>query len=222
MTLEQYLESQRGKTYTQIIAEQPMETVQGSLLKQHYQEIKTILAAGLQLHLDTFVADTQDKQAALTALRVTFEPEYLADPDFKVNFNVAEVMDQYLFCIAVGALPQQFADRLIDQAKYARPIHNITRQTCADYFGTDWQVLPATDARNLIVRLTAAPLEPTYIQVEMRDVYAEGDYSDWYTCQTISGVFARREYKAALRHEGYPRQLRWRCEYPITVTVMVA
>lgn len=222
MTLEQYLESQRGKTYTQIIAEQPMETVQGSLLKVHYQEIKTVLAAGLRHHLLNFVADSSVKQAALTALNETFDPVYLANEDFKVNFNVPEVMAQYDLCVAEGALPLVFANRLKDLAKYERPIFNITRDVCAAYFGNGWQELPVTEARQLIVRLTAQPPEQTYIQVQMRDVYPDETTSEWYTCQNVSGVFLVREYKAALRHEGYPRALRWRCEYPIAPTVTVA
>lgn len=138
MTKNEYLESQRGKSYTTIVIEQPKEAVQGSLLKQHYQEIKTILASGLRMHLETFEADTPEKLAALYALKETFDPQYLADADFKVNFNVPEIYAQYQFCISTGALPQHFADKLIALAQYERPVHNITKSDCTEYFGKDW------------------------------------------------------------------------------------
>lgn len=223
MTLAQYLESQRGKTYTQIIAEQPTETVQGSLLKVHYQELKTILGAGgLRLHLDNFVADSPEKAFALSAVKETFTEQYMADADFKVNFTVPKVLDTFNATVALGVIPAAIAQELLDLAKYQRSVFNVTRDICADYFGTGWLVLPATDALQLLVNLEAQPPEQTYIQVQMSDVYPDETTSAWYTCTSLSGLFDIRRYKAKLRHEGYPRLLRWRCEYPLTVTVTVA
>jgi hypothetical protein len=222
MTKNEYLESQRGKTYTEIVAKQPRETVQGSLLKLHYQEIKTVLAAGLRLHLNIFVADTIEKQSALTALNETFDPDYLANDDFKVNFNVDEVMDHYQRCIDVGALPQVFATRLIDLAKYERPALNVSREDCAAYFGGNiWNEIDATEARLLKVRLLTATPEPTLIVVQMKENYGDGE-SDWVHATTLRDIGAVRQYVAELPYHGFSRRLRWRCEYAIAPVVSVA
>lgn len=170
MTKYEYLESQRGNTYTDIVTNQPMEIVQGSLLKEHYQEIKTVLASGLRMHLETFVADDPNKLATLYALKETFDPQYLADPDFKVNFNVPEVFQQYQMCIATGALPEHFANRLLDLAKYKKSVHNISKADCADYFGKGWPLQTTAElvSTKFILTLDSDLPEDEAVRIEYR------------------------------------------------------
>lgn len=215
----EYLESQRGKTYTQIIAEQPMETVQGSLLKLHYQEIKTILASGLRLHLNSFVADTEEKLAALTALNETFSEQYMADADFKVNFALPAIMGQYNFCVATGALPAAFGQQLLDLAKYQRPLLNVTRQDCADYFGTDWTVIDPTHNRAFTVTLTQPLPESASIIVQYQEIY-DGWESAWKHATALT-VHEQGIYRADTPYNGYERRFQWRCEYALNGSVAV-
>ena len=222
MTKTEYLESQRGKLYSLIIKDQPTELVQGSLLKTHYQEIKTILASGLQHHLNTFDTDTTEKQIALTALLVTFDPIYLANEDFKVNFNIPAVMNNYLFCISTGALPQEYATALIDLAKYPKFVYDISREDCATYFGPDWIEIEPSNLMTLRLQLRTAAPEQTYIVVQAQDQYDDGTVSDWYHATAMHGIELVRQYQAPLPHNGYPRKLRWKCEYQLDAVVTVA
>ncbi len=212
MTKSEYIASQvlLGKTHSQIITEQPTEFVQGSLLSRHYHEIKTILASGLRLHINTFKADTVEKAAALTAVNETFTEQFLASADFKVNFNVEAVFNQFQFCIQTGALPKSFADQLINLAKYQKPIYSITK----DDFQGEWREIPATDARQLSFKLNRKAPEQTYILIQWQD-----GAGDWYHATALHGVEAVKKYVAALPYDGEPRALRWRCEYVLDCTV---
>lgn len=216
MTKDEYLESQRGKTYTQIIAEQPMETVQGSLLKLHYQELKTILGAGgLRLHLQTFVADTPEKQFALSAANETFTEQYMADPDFKVNFTVQKVLDAFNATVALGVIPQEIGQELLDLAKYQRPVFGLTREDCAAYFGpAGWVEIAESSAQRINIQLDSKAPETTSIIVQWQD--ASGD---WYHATAVHGILAARVYQASLPYYGTPRKLRWKCEYMLDVAV---
>lgn len=217
MNKAEYIASQvaLGKTHSQIIAEQPTETVQGSLLAKHYHEIKTILASGLRLHINTFNADTVEKAAALAAVNETFTEQFLASADFKVNFNVEAVFNQFQFCIQVGALPKVFADQLINLAKYEKPIYSIT----SDDFIGEWQELPASDSRELTLKLNAKAPEQTHVLVQAQDQYADGSKSDWYHATALHGIELVRVYKSQLPHNGYARKIRWRCEYVLDCEV---
>lgn len=213
----EYLESQRGKTYSVIVAEQPMETVQGSLLKMHYQELKTILGAGgLRNHLKTFVADTLEKDFALDAVNETFTEQYMADPDFKVNFTVQKVFDTFNAVVALGVIPAGIAQQLLDLAKYQRPLHNITREDCAEYFGTGWNELPETNGQRLTLQLNTRTPEATHIVVQMQDLSGE-----WEHATALHGIQSAKPYSAPLPYHGQPRKVRWRCEYVLDGVVAV-
>jgi hypothetical protein len=209
--MKEYLESQRGKTYTEIIENQPMVLVQGSLLKKHYQELKTILASGLRLHMKTFVADTAEKLAALTALEETFTEEYMADSDFKVNFTVPEVYNQYLFCIQTGALPQTYATALINLAKYEIPEFNITREVCANFYGSQWKEFNTVNSSVVFWLKKDAPEQTSFI-IQHRDILPDGNLSDWRHSTAVHGVELIGEYQASLPVKA-GRSYRWRCEY---------
>lgn len=79
MTKSEYLESQRGKTYSVVVAEQPMETVVGSIRGNNLRDVVAILAAGLQYRLDTMTlpAEAEPLRAALlTAFKYMTLPDY--------------------------------------------------------------------------------------------------------------------------------------------------
>ena len=220
MQLNDYLESQRGKTHTQIIAEQPMETVQGSLLKQHYQELKTILGAGgLRLHLNTFVADTPQKAFALTAVNETFTEQYMADEDFKVNFTVPAVLETFNQVVALGVIPAAIGTQLKDLAKYKRPVFNITREDCANYFNPGWHELPATHNRAFTVDLLEDLPEVVTIVVQYKENY--GDRESAWRHATSLNVHQQGKYRADTPYNGYERRFQWRCEYALNGSVVV-
>lgn len=213
----EYLESQRGKTYSEIVEKQPLETVQGSLLKTHYQELKTILGAGgLRLHLNTFVADTPEKLFALTAVNETFTEQYMADSDFKVNFNVPAVLNTFDTVIALGVIPSEIGQQLKDLAKYKRPVYNITREDCANYFNPGWNEIEETAGQTFQLQLNSRPVESTHIIIQWQAVDGE-----WYHAQALHGLLAPVQYRAQLPYFGVSRKLRWRCEYALDATVTV-
>jgi hypothetical protein len=213
----EYLESQRGKTYSEIVEKQPLETVQGSLLKTHYQELKTILGAGgLRLHLNTFVADTPEKLFALTAVNETFTEQYMADSDFKVNFNVPAVLNTFDTVIALGVIPSEIGQQLKDLAKYKRPVYSITREDCANYFNPGWNEIEETSGQTFQLQLNTRPQEMTLIVVQMKDLGGE-----WEHATALHGIQSLKPYSTTLPYYGVPRKLRWRCEYLLDATVTV-
>lgn len=215
MTRNDYLESQRGKTYTQIVAQQPTELVQGSLLKLHYQELKTILGAGgLRDHLNTFVVDNEHKRRALAAVNETFTEQYMADADFKVNFALPEIMTVFNQVVALGVIPETIGQQLLDLAKYSKQLYSITREDCINYFNPGWTEIPVTTAQRLNIKLNNRAPETTSIIVQWQDAIG-----DWYHATAIHGIEAARDYQASLPFYGAPRKLRWKSEYLLNVQV---
>lgn len=224
MTKNEYLESQRGKSYTEIITNEPTELVQGSLLKLHYQEIKTILANGLRDHMNTFIVSNEDQRKALSALNETFDPIYMADEDFKVNFNVPAVMDKYLFCVSTGVLPQEYATALIDLAKYKQSLYNLTFKDCVEYFEPeslivgDWTELTPTTLR-LMLNLTKATPELVAVRIEQRVSHDGLHWTNWDRLMPII-VQAAGVYYHNIPASNMQRQIRWRGEeYRINGTI---
>lgn len=213
MTKSEYLESQRGKPYTQIIAEQPMETVIGSIRGDNLRDVVAILAAGLQYRLDTMQL-SEEAEPLRTALLVAFR--YLDLPDYGINLALADNVEMLQSAVAVGLVTQDESSKFFQLASYQRPQLNITREDCADYFGAGWQELPATDARTFSITLTARAPEPTRIIIEMQDLSGEFEY-----VQAIGGVQSAKSYSVQLPHYGQPRKIRWKCEYSLVGNVAV-
>ena len=215
VTKTEYLESKRGQSYSDIIAQQPMETVQGSLLKKHYQELKTILGAGgLRLHLNTFVADTPEKMFALTAVNETFTEQYMADPDFKVNFTVQEVLDTFNAVVALGVIPTAISQELVDLAKYERPQYHITFKDCVAYFEANSLVvsppvtIDVTGKNRVLLNLTSATPELAAVRLEIRESHDGQTWSHWNRITPIivkdAGV-----YYHTIPSAPNQRELRW-------------
>lgn len=213
MTKSEYLESQRGKTYTQIIAEQPMETVIGSIRGDNLRDVVAILAAGLQYRLDTMTLPAE-AEPLRTALLTAFK--YMTLPDYGINLSMPENAGMLQAAVAVGLVTQDESDKFFQLASYQRPLHSITREDCAEYFGTGWNELPATDARFLTLQLNARTPEVTHILVQMQDLSGV-----WEHATALHGIQSCKPYKAELPYHGQPRAVRWRCEYALAGSVAV-
>ena len=216
MTKNEYLESQRGKTYTQIIAEQPMETVVGSIRGDNLRDVVAILAAGLQHRLDTMPLQTESEPLR-TALLTAFK--YLALPDYGINLSLPENAGMLQSAVAVGLVTQDESDKFLQLASYERPLYNITRQDCVDYFGTEWNVIDPTHNRAFTVTLTQPLPEPASIIVQYQEIY-DGWESAWKHATALT-VHEQGKYRADTPYNGYERRFQWRCEYALVGSVAV-
>lgn len=214
MTKSEYLESQRGKTYSVIVAEQPMEAVVGSIRGDNLRDVVAILAAGLQYRLDTMTLPAE-AEALRTALMTAFK--YLALPDYGINLALPENVGLLQAAVAVGLVTQEESDKFFQLASYQRPLHNITRDDCAEYFGTGWNELPETRGQRLTLQLNGRTPEPTHIVVQMQDLSGE-----WEHATALHGIQSAKPYSAPLPYYNQPRKVRWRCEYALNGAVAVA
>lgn len=207
MTKAEYLESQRGKTYTEIIEAQPVETVIGSIRGANLRDVVAILAAGLQYRLDTTALPT-DAEPLRTALLTAFK--YMTLPDYGINLAMADNVGMLRAAVSVGLVTPDESARFFELASYARPRFNITREDCAAYFGAGWIVTEPTDARQFVITLQDSPPEVTYIVVQWQD-----PRGNWFHATGLHGVQAAIEYSAPIPYHGQPRRLRWFCEYAL-------
>lgn len=125
----------------------------------------------------------------------------------------------------LAAKLQQFRTVMYDLANKKRPYAtvNLADVITARAVNLDgqWHELPVTDARTFVVRLSTAAPEQTHIVIQMQDQYGDGSNSDWYHATALHGLTAAREWAAMLPHNGYPRKLRWKCEYQLSSIVSV-
>lgn len=213
MAKQQYLESQRGKTYTQIIAEQPMETVVGSIRGDNLRDVVAILAAGLQYRLDTMQLPPE-VEPLRTALLTAFK--YMTLPDYGINLALPENVGLLQAAVAVGLVTQAESDKFFQLASYQRSLLNVTREDCAEYFGTGWVELPETDGRTFTLQLNRRTTEVTHIVVQMQDLSGK-----WEHATALHGIQSCKPYRAELPYHGQPRLIRWRCEYQLDGVVSV-
>lgn len=213
MTKSEYLESQRGKTYSTIVADQPMGSVVGSIRGENLRDVVAILASGLRYRLDTTQLPAE-VEPLRTALLVAFK--YLDLPDYAINLALPANVGMLQSAVSLGLVTQAESDAFFALATYMRPIHNITRQDCADHFGPDWTEITENTAQRLNFQLNSKAPETTSVVVQWQD--ASGD---WYHATAIHGILAARTYQASLPFYGTPRKLRWKCEYMLDATVTV-
>lgn len=213
MTKSEYLESQRGKTYSVIVAEQPLETVIGSIRGDNLRDVVAILAAGLQYRLDTMTLPTE-AEPLRTALLTAFK--YMTLPDYGINLSMPENAGMLQAAVSVGLVTQAESDKFFQLASYQRPLHNITREDCAEYFGAGWIELPETDGQRLTLQLNTRTPEVTHILVQMQDLSGE-----WEHATALHGIQSAKPYSAPLPHYGQARKVRWKCEYSLDGVVAV-
>ncbi len=211
MSKAEYLESQRGKTYSEIVANQPMVDVVGSIRGDNLRNVVAILAGGLQYRLDN-APDSELRTALLTAFK------YMMLPDYAINLSLAENIGLLQASAKVGLVTQVEYEQFISLATYQKPEFDITREDCANYFGgSDWQEFSTSNATVNIWLKTKAP-EPTHILIQHQDVLPDGSLSDWRHSTAVHGIELVGEYQAAIPTKA-GRSYRWRCEYALDCVV---
>jgi len=214
MNKTEYLESQRGKTYSVIVADQPLETVVGSIRGDNLRDVVAILAAGLQYRLDTMYLPAE-AEPLRTALLTAFK--YMTLPDYGINLSMPENAGMLQSAVAVGLVTQAESDKFFELASCQRPLYSITREDCAEHFGAGWNELPETDGRTLTLQLNSRTPEATHIVVQMQDLSDE-----WEHATALHGIQSAKPYSAQLPYYGQPRKVRWRCEYKLNGVVSVS
>lgn len=216
MTREEYLESQRGKTYTEILAEQPLEGAIGSIRGENLRDVVAVLAGGLQHRLDNMSLPT-GYEPLRTALLVAFK--YLTIQDYAINLSLEENVTMLQMAVAVGLVTQAESNKFFELATYTMPKFNITRQECADYFNPGWYQLDPTHNRSFTVEVTEQLPEQSTIVVQYQEIY-EGWESAWKPATSLI-VHQPGKYRADTPYNGYERRFQWRCEYQLTGNVAV-
>lgn len=216
MTREEYLESQRGKTYTEILAEQPLEGAIGSIRGENLRDVVAVLAGGLQHRLDNMSLPT-DYEPLRTALLVAFK--YLTIQDYAINLSLEENVTMLQMAVAVGLVTQAESNKFFELATYTFPKFNLTRQDCAEYFNPGWHYIDSTHNRAFTVEVTEPLPESATIVVQYQEVY-DGWQSDWKNATSLI-VHQQGKYRADTPYNGYERRFQWRCEYTITGSVAV-
>lgn len=139
--------------------------------------------------------------------------------------NLAMLDDMIADLPNLAAKLLQFRGTVYHLANRRRPFAGVTLADVvaarAIQLDGQWHELDVTDGRTLLVRLRAAAPEQTYIVVQAQDQYGNGTVSDWYHATAVHGLSVVREHPAPLPHNGYPRKLRWSCEYLLDVAVSV-
>lgn len=208
MTKQGYINSQLalGKTHSQIIAEQPIVDVVGSVRGDNLRNVVAILAGGLQHRLDN-APDSLVKTALLTAFR------YMTLPDYAINLSLQENADLLSVAVRDGLVTPQEREQFFALATYKKPLYDITQ---ADFVG-EWHNLGEVSARQLIIKLKQKAPEQTHILVQSRDVFTDGAFGDWRhntACYLeLAGVY-RCDIRAESRQE-----VRWSCAYKLDVEV---
>lgn len=210
MTKNEYIASQiaAGKTHSQIIADQPMVDVIGSIRGDNLRNVVAILASGLQYRLDTS-PDSPIRTALLTAFK------YLSLPDYAINLSEpanAALLDSAL---AEGLVTIQEKNLFIQLATYQKPLYDITKD---DFLGT-WFELGERPGNLLSFTLKTKAPEATYILIQSRDIFSDDARGDWSHNTALHGVEAARVYRIHVRNESGRQELRWRCEYSLNVEV---
>lgn len=166
MTREEYLESQRGKPYSQIVIEQPTETRVGSIRGDNLRNVVAILAGGLQYRLDN-AEDSPLRTALLTVFR------YLTLPDYAINLSLPENMGLLNAAVGLGLVELYERDAFVQLASYEVKTFNLTVNDCADYFGRhfnpiEFQLASHIDATSFVLRLLAPTPEEEQVRIEYR------------------------------------------------------
>lgn len=214
MSKDVYLNSQRGKSYTAIVREQPMVDAVGSIRGDNLRNVVAILAAGLQFRLDN-APSSPLRTALLTAFK------YLTLTDYAINLSLQENVQLLQNAVTAGLVTADEYAQFIALATYQKPELHVTRDDCIRFYGGNiWNVLDATDTRKLRFRLNTLPPEPTVIIFEAQDCRADGSKSDWYYATALH-VDVSRDYCFDIPHNGYARSIRWRCEYPLNAIIGV-
>lgn len=214
VTKNEYLENQRGKTYSEIVADQPTTPMVGSIRGPNLRNVVAILASGLQFRLDNSTPNE-----IVTALQTAFK--YLSLPDYAINLALPENQQLLSLAVNAGLVTTQERDQFFALATYNALTFEITRSDCIEYFGPDWTLVSETDTKVIRYQLMQAAPEETYVVVQAQDIRPDNTLSDWYHATSLHGICAARDYLIPVPHNGFPRRFRLRGEYSLNSTVLV-
>lgn len=161
MTKNEYLESNRGLPYSQIIAEQPQDTIVGSIRGDNLRNVVDILAKGLQFRLDN-----AEPSPLRTALLTVFK--YLLLPDYAINLSLPENIGLLEKAVNVGLVEPTERDQFIALASYTKPRFNLSIADCVDYFGTGGplEAICVSGGNRYRLDITNDMPEPQFVRIE--------------------------------------------------------
>lgn len=194
------------------------------LLPDVVPEITEILGDGFRRRLNAFIPTDNplpldQQQQILDKLAVAFEPSWLNSDRFVIHLGLPEHRQALDAAVLIGIITVEWRDKFLKLATRdipawpnvtLRDVVEITEPALLD--GT-WHEIEPTNLMTLRLQLRTAAPEQTYIVVQAQDQYDDGTVSDWYHATALHGITSARQYQAALPHNGYPRKLRWKCEY---------
>lgn len=220
MTLQTEFESRRGKAYSEILSE--IQAITRDVIMpiegQDLRDVVTVLASGLDYRLQ--MAEPSPLRSGLmrafNSMSITEFGFNLSDPvvaqmlDLGVSASLIDVNERlWFYAIATKQVPVYPEVQLIDVIKYFEPskINNV------------WFELLETSNKTIVFRIKENTPEQTSVIIQMQDLYEDGTFSEWYHATALHGLLVAKEYTTTLPYNGYPRKLRWMCNYQLNASV---
>ena len=198
-------------------------------------KIKTVstvgkIAYGNTLHLVSMLArglrariDACTNPALKNAWSEALQPAYLASPAYSINVALPEIRYMLDNGLAAGLISADDHAFIIQLATYERQLFpDATLRDVVAHFNPElidgqWHETEPTDSRRFSITLNSAAPEVTHILVQWL-----GSDGVWYHATALHGILAPVPYSADIPYFGVPRKLRWKCDYALDGTVMVA
>lgn len=220
MTLQAEFDARQGKPYPEILSEIQAitEDVIMPIEGRDLRDVVTVLASGLDYRLQ--MAEPSPLRSGLmrafNSMSINEFGFNLADPvvaqmlDLGVSAGLVEINERlWFYGIATKQVLKYPELKLVDVIGYFEP----------EKVNNSWIELAETTNRTITFRIKESTLEQTSIVVQMQDVYEDGTFSDWYNATAIHGIQVAKEYSGTLPSNGYPKKLRWMCNYTLNVIV---
>jgi hypothetical protein len=178
----------------------------------------SMLARGLRARIDACTIP-----ALKNAWSEALQPAYLASPAYSINAALPEIRYMLDNGLTAGLISADDHAFIIQLATYERQLFpDATLKDVVAHFNPElidgeWHEIESTDKQWLQVQLNTRTPETTHIVVQWQAVDGE-----WYHTQALHGLLAPMQYRAQLPYHGAPRKLRWKCDYALDGTVMVA
>jgi hypothetical protein len=178
----------------------------------------SMLARGLRARIDACT-----NPALKNAWSEALQPAYLASPAYSINVALPEIRTMLDGGLAAGLITADDHAFIIQLATYERQLFpDATLRDVVAHFNPElidgeWHETEPTDSRRFNITLNSAAPEVTHILVQWL-----GSDGVWYHATALHGILAPVPYSADIPYFGVPRKLRWRCDYALDGTVMVA
>lgn len=213
----EYIKSQRGKTYTEIVNNQPTELRNAALLPEDSAKFTTLIAQSLGYDVQTFAPQNEAGRRAKIAVSTAIDPAFVNSPRFIIDFSDPAVVEQYDIAIGLGVISQGSADALRQLYRKHFPAYEITRFDCIDVLAPAWSEPIETGSSELIFTLAEDVPEPCTVSVRLSDV-VDGAPS-WYHATTMGVAPGRRRVRVPIPVSGFRVLASWRFEYDTPATV---